>query len=83
MKWDCDKKHRDKFARQLKSFEESKQWHKVFAWWPTRVASGDCRWLEYVERRNRNKTTDTIDIYFLFTYCAPATIWSWEYRAIK
>lgn len=26
-------------------------WHKWFAWRPVRVGSGDCRWLEPVERR--------------------------------
>lgn len=27
------------------------QWHRWFAWRPVRLESGDCRWLEYVERR--------------------------------
>jgi len=25
-------------------------WHRWFAWFPVRVGSGDCRWLETVER---------------------------------
>lgn len=27
------------------------KWHRWFAWFPVRVGSGDCRWLEHVERR--------------------------------
>ncbi|MDR5008266.1 hypothetical protein RGK87_04490 [Agrobacterium fabacearum] len=26
-------------------------WHRWFAWFPVRVSSGECVWLEYVERR--------------------------------
>lgn len=26
-------------------------WHPYFAWLPTRVASNDCRWLEWIERK--------------------------------
>lgn len=26
-------------------------WHRVFAWWPTRVGDNDCRWLECIERK--------------------------------
>lgn len=26
-------------------------WHCWFAWRPVRVEAGDCRWLEWVERR--------------------------------
>ncbi len=26
-------------------------WHRVFAWWPVWVASDDCRWWEWVERK--------------------------------
>lgn len=28
-----------------------REWHDWFAWHPVRVATGDCRWLETVERR--------------------------------
>lgn len=27
------------------------QWQPWFAWYPVRVGSHDCRWLEYVERK--------------------------------
>lgn len=32
-------------------FEARKLWHKWFAWYPVRIGSRDCRWLETVERR--------------------------------
>lgn len=83
MKWDCDRKEREKRARRNKAFEKSRQWHKVFAWWPIRIAAGDCRWLEYIERRNRTTSTGPADTEFLFKYCAHHIIWSWEYRALK
>ena len=35
--------------------EEKKQyylnWHKKFAWFPIKVGSHDCRWLEFVYRK--------------------------------
>lgn len=27
------------------------EWHPHFAWWPARLADHDCRWLEWIERR--------------------------------
>lgn len=27
------------------------EWHDWFAWHPVKVASGDCRWLEVIERK--------------------------------
>lgn len=29
------------------------EWHAWFAWYPVRVGSTDCRWLEIVERKGR------------------------------
>ena len=26
-------------------------WHDHFAWWPVKMGSTDCRWLETVQRR--------------------------------
>ena len=44
MRFRCGPSYQEKFqARQ--------QWHRWFAWYPVRVASGHCRWLETVERR--------------------------------
>ena len=61
VKFDCD--GRRKIERRVK-------WHKWFAWRPVRIEYGDCRWLEYVERR----------------YCFSHKFedeWHCEYRAIK
>jgi hypothetical protein len=32
-------------------YERMTNWHRVYAWWPTWVAEGDCRWLEWIERK--------------------------------
>jgi hypothetical protein len=34
-----------------------RQWHRWFAWFPVRVGSRDCRWLETIERRYVGYTT--------------------------
>lgn len=33
--------------------EAARQWHDWFAWFPVRVGSKDCRWLEGVQRRRQ------------------------------
>ena len=58
MKWDCGETLHERTQRQ-------KEWHRWYAWHPVRVGPGDCRWLEYVER----KIEFCWDDYF------------WEYRA--
>jgi hypothetical protein len=60
MKFNCGPTPEEKCAAR-------KEWHRWFAWRLVRVASGDCRWLEYVERRDQS------------FYCGPR----WEYRALK
>lgn len=45
------------------------QWHDFFPLWPRRVGDGDCRWLEYIERKGDYRT------------CWASGGWSWEYRA--
>jgi len=60
MKWDCGPTWSE--ARSAKE-----AWHRWFAWRPVRVASHDCRWLEYVERRG----------YYYGDF------WSYEYRALE
>lgn len=47
------------------------EWHKWFAWFPVKVDDGDCRWLEYVERRYRNAYFEWFDRAFI------------DYRAIR
>ena len=49
-------------------------WHLWFAWRPVRVAEGDCRWLEFVERRDANTLDPSICIMGM-----PHRYW--EYRA--
>jgi hypothetical protein len=45
------------------------EWHPWFAWRPVRVDSGDCRWLEWVERRGN------------FWAACGESWWTWKYRA--
>lgn len=47
MKFNCGPDRAEKFklerARLLKQQENSKEWKKMFAWFPIRVGSYDCR----------------------------------------
>ena len=45
------------------------EWHPYFALLPWPVGKGDCRWLEYIERRGR------------YTENWAGGGWDWEYRA--
>jgi hypothetical protein len=51
--------------------EAREQWHRWFAWRPVRVATRDCRWLEYIERKITHEIWG-MDIYTKV-----------EYRALK
>ena len=62
MKWDCG----PDWAEKKKMLED---WHPFFCLWPRRIASHDCRWLEWVERRGE------------FFYDGWDSDWTWEYRA--
>jgi hypothetical protein len=44
MKVHCGETHAEKWKRLG-------EWHPWFAWYPVRIAPGDCRWLEFVARR--------------------------------
>lgn len=64
------------------TFEEKqaarKEWHRWFAWRPVRVGSGDCRWLETIERRiswQPNRATGPFPVsgYWLVDYRAIGT----------
>lgn len=44
MKFNCGPTWTEYVAQQA-------EWHDFFTLWPRRVASGDCRWLEVIERR--------------------------------
>lgn len=52
MKFNCDFFKEKILDRNRRKYEKSEKWHKWFAWHPVRLGPGDCRWLEYVERRN-------------------------------
>lgn len=45
MRFNCDRFKRPSRHQRIT------QWHRWFAWYPVRIADGDCRWLEYVERK--------------------------------
>lgn len=48
MKFDCGDTVED---RRIRAKRAKEQWHPWFAWRPVRIGAGDCRWLEYVERK--------------------------------
>ncbi len=66
MKFNCGPAYEVRWERRHKHLTN---WHRKFAWFPVRVTEGDCRWLEYVERRG---------VYYASPYAAS---WEWEYRA--
>jgi len=64
MRFNCKKKERN-----------VKEWHFIFAWKVIKVSDTDCRWLEFVERRE----------IFVGTEITPGSgikfgIYTWEYR---
>lgn len=66
MRFNCGPSFGERFeARHLRLQE----WHWWFAWRPRRVAPGDCRWLEWIERKG------TFHDYDFHGYS-----WSWIYR---
>lgn len=48
MKLFCGPTHKE---RQRAAEEFWLEWRPWFAWYPVRISGGECRWLEYVERR--------------------------------
>ena len=64
MKFNCGLTYKEKV-------EAKEQWHKSFVWWPIRIGSRDCRWLETVERRG-TLHEGCVDDY-----------WTWEYRSVN
>lgn len=51
MRFNCDNELESAIAKE----RMQREWHKSFAWLPVKVAYGDCRWLERVERMRLNK----------------------------
>ena len=71
MKFNCDR-YRD--YRKAKIAHITK-WHPWFAWHPIKIADGDCRWLETIERKfNCGRTYFACD--FMVTEGR-----GWEYRS--
>lgn len=68
MRFNCGKTSEQKASEK---WEAKKQWHRKFAWWPTRVGPYDCRWLENVERKGT----------FVCGY--DDARWEYEYRALE
>ncbi len=54
MKIDCGPTRSERIAK-------TRDWHDWFAWFPVRVGSHDCRWLEVVQRRNEFQMIDAIN----------------------
>ena len=52
MKFNCRKLEGLLIQKRARKWDRIIKWHRVFAWWPVEVKYGDCRWLEYVERKN-------------------------------
>jgi hypothetical protein len=63
MRFDCGKTSWEKHQAR-------KEWHKWFAWYPVRISSHDCRWLETVRRKG------TYECSFGDCY------WDWEYEVM-
>ena len=64
MKFDCGETWAEKQQRL-------DQWHRYFAWRPVMIASHDCRWLEFVERRGT------------FWSSWGDSGWDWQYRPLE
>ena len=74
MKWDCGPTHAERHAARRARHEalvaERSKWRSWFAWFPVRVGSHDCRWLETIERRSELKLV-FIDYKWVHEYRAP------------
>lgn len=67
MKFNCGP---DPVTRWFRKKERLEKWHLWFAWHPVRLHEGDCRWLEFVERKGS------------FASFYDTCEWNWEYRAL-
>lgn len=64
MKFNCGPTRAEKTAAK-------EAWHEWFAWFPVRVYSGDCRWLETVARKG------------VFNPDYSHYYWTWTYKALR
>jgi len=51
MKFNCGPTAQELRERECQRYFRMREWHIWYAWHPVRVGSGDCRWLEPVQRR--------------------------------
>ncbi len=63
MKFDCGPTWKEQY-------EAKEKWHKYFTWFPVRVASHDCRWLEQIQRKG------------IPHHAMGDLWWTWEYRSL-
>lgn len=82
MKFDCGPDEAEvrqtRYNRVQAKRKARGQWHRWFAWFPVQVGPHDCRWLEYVERKDDN-------IWYNFDFCTFTgdDRRKWEYRALN
>ena len=51
MKFNCGPTAAERYDAAQAELALLSEWHPWFAWAPVRVSSGDCRWLEWIERK--------------------------------
>lgn len=86
MKFNCDyfgdvlkQRRRARHAKEEEKEYRLIRWHSWFAWFPVRVAHGDCRWLETIERK-----CYTREVFCLFSpFRNWKTVFVSQYRAPK
>ena len=61
MKFNCGPTWEEKKAAKEK-------WHKWFAWYPIRIGSKDCRWLETIERKGSYELLSDIECGWVYEY---------------
>jgi len=71
VKFNCGLTREDAYKRRRKYEAKLAEWHDYFTWWPLKIKSHDCRWLETIERRRRFINGDF------------ASYWKTEYRSKK
>ena len=83
MKFNCgptpEERADERRRQQAEERIKLEQWHDYFTWWPIRIGSGDCRWLETIERKGEYHTPlDNFDSDY-WHYFTP--FWTWEFRS--
>lgn len=78
MRFNCDY-FRDKAVQRFVEREKrEREWNDWFAWRPIKVAQGDCRWWETIERRR-----EPVECSGYMWGVGPYSYvdWMWVYRA--